>query len=247
MVDPHVLLAFLWDSVKLEIDPEILHTYWREAKIRGLPWAQGYDGQHARIPLRLFGDDAAVGRKSGEKLYAIFLSCPLFRPKCARQSRWLLWCMRSSLYVGFQSLRPILARLTWSLNKAFNEVCNETGVMFQVTEIAADWKFMRDFFCLTTHWNAGAAGRFCHFCKSKRADMLDLADVCWRSHVEFINEVCGQDSSPLLLLECFHPTVLQWCELHNCNLGLLWTCNLDCRQVTLFGVRIPFRYVGLVI
>lgn len=101
LMDPHLLLAYLWDSVQLTIDSGTLHEYWQGAKDRGLPWALSYqDGQPPRIPLRIFGDDAAVGRKSGEKLYAIFLSCPLFRPKCARQSRWLLWCLRSSLYVG---------------------------------------------------------------------------------------------------------------------------------------------------
>lgn len=128
---------------------------------------------------------------------------------------------------GYESLRPILARLTWSLNKAYNEICNSSGVRFQVTEVAADWKFMRDFFDLNTHWNTGTAGYFCHFCRIKRADFCDFPDLPWRSTLQFINDVAGGDHpSPLLLLEQFHPTVLQWCELHNLNLGLMWTCHL---------------------
>ena len=100
-MNPHKLLSHLWDTVKLTIPQDMVFEYWQGAKDRGVPWAHAFtDSEPPRIPLRIFGDDAVVGRKSGEKLYAIFLSCPVFRPKCARQSRWLLWCMRSSLYVG---------------------------------------------------------------------------------------------------------------------------------------------------
>ena len=162
MVDPHVLLAFLWDSVKLEIDRRsFTPTGVKQRSVDSL----GLRAMMDSMPESLYGCLEMSGCRSERVVRSCMQSsCHAHFPaKVCKTVRWLLWCMRSSLYVGFQSLRPILARLTWSLNKAFNEVCNETGVVFQVTEIAADWKFMRDFFCLTTHWNAGAAGRFCHF------------------------------------------------------------------------------------
>ena len=34
--------------------------------------------------------------------------------------------------------------------------------------------------------------------------------------------------SPLILLRRFHVRKIQWCQLHNLNLGLLWTSNGGC-------------------
>ena len=132
---------------------------------------------------------------------------------------------------GYASLRPILARMTWSLNLAFNQATPVARVRFQVTEVAADWKFLRDFFHLKTHWNALAAGGFCYFCRMKRNHAFDFPDVRWRTTTEFVNEVLEEGNpSPLLLLEAFDPSVLQWCELRNVNLGLLWTRSFGSKR-----------------
>ena len=39
--------------------------------------------------------------------------------------------------------------------------------------------------------------------------------------------------SPLILLKWFHVRKIQWCQLHNLNLGLLWTSNGGCLALLL--------------
>ena len=84
----------------LKIDEATVATYWREARANGVPWALNVRDGIDRLPVKLFGGDARYGARNGEQIYAVFISCPLFRPRCARQSRWLIWSIRSSLFLG---------------------------------------------------------------------------------------------------------------------------------------------------
>ena len=93
-------LEYLFDDAGLQLDPATVKSFWDDARSHGVPWALSVEDDIYRVPLKIFGDDARYGKKSGEQLYAIFLSSPLFRPRCARQSRWLLWSIRSSLFLG---------------------------------------------------------------------------------------------------------------------------------------------------
>ena len=92
-------LDYLWGTTGLSIEPQTLANFWQSARTVGLEWAQ-HDGIQNHIPIKIFGDDARLRSRSGEQVYALFLSCPLFRPLCARSSRWLVWSMRSSMFLG---------------------------------------------------------------------------------------------------------------------------------------------------
>lgn len=93
-------IEYLFDKAGLQLDPTTVASFWRDARSNGVPWALSVCDGVDRVPLKIFGDDARYGKKSGEQIYAIFISCPLFRPRCARQSRWLLWSLRSELFLG---------------------------------------------------------------------------------------------------------------------------------------------------
>ena len=68
---------------------------------------------------------------------------------------------------------------------------------FMITEISGDWKYLRQLFNLPQ----------------------------WRTTQEFLLEVLPDNPSPLILLPCFDVSMIQICQLHSLNLGLLWTCN----------------------
>ena len=221
---PHELLRNLFEIVGVQIPASELQNYWMKAREHGLPWArEATNDEVLRIPLKLFGDDATYN-KQGDKLLGIMISCPLWRPRSGRCSRWPVACI--SLYgnLGFPTLQPILKEVVWSLNCSFN-IPTESGLLFQVTEVGGDWKYMRESLNMRTHWNS--PNDMCHFCRIKRIDFPSFPEpLPERSMTEFICDVMdGTWPSPIVLLRRFSMSVLQWCLLHNVHLGLLWTAN----------------------
>ena len=222
-------------------------NYWKEARAQGVPWAWNVQDGVDRLPVKLFGDDARYGARNGEQIYAVYISCPLFRPRCARQSRWLIWSLRSSLFLGeasharlvtyffvkltfkfqhllkefdfqtstgYETLQPVMARIVWSMRLV--------AARFMITEISGDWKYLRQLFNFSTHWNGL---HICHFCRVRKTEYADLSMPEWRTTREFLLEALPDTPSPLILLPCFDVSMIQICQLHSLNLGLLWTCN----------------------
>ena len=113
MYDPHSVLSYLFDEIGLTIDPSEVRRYWAKASERGCPWAQQEPGD--RIPVKIFGDDCVYDERLN-KAYALVLSLPLWRPRSARNSRFLLWAQRSTQFQGFEGILPVLARMVWSFN-----------------------------------------------------------------------------------------------------------------------------------
>ena len=221
MFKPHELLRYMFDIVGVEVSQASLQEYWSRARDHGLPWAQAGDAE-LRIPVKLFGDDAAYNQQ-GDKLMAFVISCPLWRPRSARNSRWPIAAM--SLYgsLGYASLQPVLREIVASLNEAY-DVPSKMGYKFQVTELGGDWKYMREAFNLQTHWNSSC---MCHICSLRREDMATFPDpLPLRTMPDFImNAMDGTWPSPLVLLRRFDLSCVQWCLLHTLHLGLLWTAN----------------------
>lgn len=52
-----------------------------------------------------------------------------------------------------------------------------------------------------------------------------LHEPTWDSTAEFISTQLPADPTPLILLPGFDISMIQLCQLHNLNLGLLWTAN----------------------
>ena len=223
MFDPHRVLEYVFDECQLQLGHGVLEEFWHQARANGVPWAAlGHDGGELRVPVKLFGDDCKVGKACGEKVSSIFLSCPLFRPYAARQSRWLLWSMRHTLFLGPITLRPILARITWSLNLAYDQALPKSGLKFVCTEISGDWKWQYDMWEYLPHWNSKA---ICPFCPVLKTDYAACDPPEWRGTNEFVAEVLPRVPAALVLLRGFDVSVVQICQLHVLNLGLLWTAN----------------------
>ena len=221
---PHELLEFIFDSAGVRVPEDELLKYWRSAHTRDLDWAKDFDEDRCppRIPIKLFGDDATYN-KQGDKFMAFILSCPLWRPHASRNSRWPVAVV--SLYgnLGYPTLQPVLRALVESLNRSYDIPIPQTGNLFQVTEIGGDWKYLREAFNMTTHWNSP---RCCHFCGVLRKNIPLLQEPTFRTTNTFIREVvCPFWPSPLILLRKFSLDAIQWCLLHTCHLGLLWTAN----------------------
>ena len=156
------------------------------------------------------------------------ISCPLWRPNNARNSRWPVAILSLRHCTGWATIRPLLAELVSSLNEAFDKP-TRGGLMFQVTEIGMDWKAFRELLQLKSHWNASF---MCHMCRMTNHQYADLPEeLSWRSTAEFIAEALRPtEVTPMILLRRFSVSCLAWCSLHNVNLGLLWTINGACLQ-----------------
>ena len=221
---PHEVLQYLFETVGIKVDPAAVQQYWSQAQQNGLQWSNIDADRALPIPLKIFGDDATYNQQ-GDKVLGFILSCPLWRPRSGRNSRWPIAAI--SLYgsLGFPTMQPILHEITWSLNTAFDIPLPRLGLHFQVTEIGGDWKYTKEAFCLTTHWNKRT--RMCHFCKICRDDFPELKEpLPVRSTRNFIlDAVSSITPSPLLLLRKFDVTTLQWCLLHTLHIGLLFTAN----------------------
>ena len=222
---PHEVLSYLFDNVGVKVPEFEVKKYWRHAREAGIPWALESDGEECRLPIKFFGDDVQIN-DSGDKVFAFVLSCPLWRPNSARNSRWPVAILSLRHCTGWATIRPILAELVSSLNQAFDNP-TRGGLTFQVTEIGMDWKAFRELLQLKTHWNAFS---MCHMCRTTNTEYAELPEeLSWRNTTEFIAEVLRPtDVTPLILLRRFNVSCLQWCSLHNVNLGLLWTINGAC-------------------
>ena len=227
---PHEVLSYLFDDVGIQVPDIEIKKYWREAREAGIPWALESDGEENKLPVKIFGDDCQIN-DSGDKVFAFVISCPLWRPNNARNSRWPVAILSLRHCIGWATIRPLLAELVSSLNKAFdNPTCG--GLTFQVTEIGMDWKAFRELLQLKSHWNASF---MCHMCRINNSQYADLPeDLNWRNTAEFIAEVLRPNElTPIILLRRFSVSCLAWCSLHNVNLGLLWTINGGCLQYLL--------------
>lgn len=120
----------------------LVKKYWDDAAARGCPWALQEPQPRNRMPVKIFGDDCVYDEQLN-KAYGLVLSLPLWRPKSARNSRFLLWAQKSNQFAGFEGLLPLLARMVWSL--AYNEPLPKSGLRFAVCEIGGDWSWNRFF------------------------------------------------------------------------------------------------------
>ena len=222
MFYPNEVLAYLFDDVGLKVPQEVLRNYWTKARNNGVPWAAGAE-EPFRLPIKLFADDAAVNDQ-GDKVFAFVISCPLYRPKNSRTSKWPLALVDLRRSVGWHTIRPIISHIVASLNLAYDNATTR-GFKFQVTEIGMDWKALRECFQMESHWNAKQL--MCHMCRMNGKDYCKLPEALdWRTTSDFVTEVLvDTNCTPLILLRNFHVSCIVWCSLHNLNLGLLWTMN----------------------
>ena len=182
IVHPHAILAYLFNSVKLEIHPQEIHNYWKDANRFQKPWRTASStGTH--VPLALYGDAArTVVQYKFEKVLGVFLRLVLWRPKSMRYSMFLLFSCETHRMTK-TTLNVVLRRLVWSLNFCYEGVHPVTGCRgkelsqrekelagsplttnhdtFVVSEFHGDWEFHRDLWHLNSSWKGK---RICFKC-----------------------------------------------------------------------------------
>ena len=185
------LVQYLFADHGISIPQQTVTRYWQHARAR-LPWGAQHPSRGLHVPLALHGDEARYTNGKGcvEKVVVLNLSCPLWRPKSARNSRFVLFSLRESLSLGHRTLWPIFQYLTWALNILFlgvkvssdfrgkklpkslqrspdhhgeaDYICR--GLQFALTELRGDWSWHCDALQLRNRWNSNS---MCFRCRAK--------------------------------------------------------------------------------
>ena len=162
----------------VEIPESRIKEFWRiKRDIEKEPWAVASPASSTHCPLALFGDSCKV--KGGSKLVGLFLSCPLWRAKSTRCSRWLLASIEEARFWGSETLDTILAHMTYSLNKLFEGFDGErplaNGMRFTITELKGDWLWHKQCWRFSSTWTGL---NVCYLCDAKKTS-ANSKEVFW--------------------------------------------------------------------
>ncbi|CAJ1425208.1 unnamed protein product, partial [Effrenium voratum] len=234
---PHKLLEYLLEC-GLHIEDGIVNSYWNHLDSRQDEWALSTADfrkleQNPVWTLGFYGDEANVGFKNApqSKVYGMFMSLPLFRPKAARLARYLICAIESDKVVSVEeTFFPILDVVVQSFN-----MTAEIGVLgrrFLVSEIRGDQVWIRYLFRHNAFWRSTHVCFRCKACadSSPLSYMLYQSNDGWgetrRSTAEFITEELQYPAAgPLVDLHFFHISLIKHCTLHILNLRMLGVCN----------------------
>jgi hypothetical protein len=192
------------------------------------PWATSCGASSQHIPLGIYLDECKFGQAAvQDKILAVFISLPLWRPKKSRDQGWLLWSCRTSRLEGNLSIYPVLHRIVFECNCLFYGTHPTTGLpitlekkLFVVSELRADWKQHKETWNFKSSW---IATLICFRCfaqqnRSIRSYLEFDENAEWMAteldHVQFIvhmlkeSEVgyCGSDVGHIKLC-----AVRWWC------------------------------------
>ena len=189
VIDPMSLVAFLWNVAGVEVTEAEVRQYWKHHRENNCPWAIHSQADELTMPIALYGDGVKLRStiRGQEKMVGIFLSCPLFRPRSVRCSRWLLAAVQEELLYKHYTLDTIFCYLTWALNQLWTgkwPTSNGPALLplskaqsaraghwithakwrFQVTELRGDWLWHRQVFRFRASWKGGAKHSVCFKC-----------------------------------------------------------------------------------
>ncbi len=245
MLEPCSLIYYLWNHVGIHIEPNQVAHYWRFNREHGAAWAVNHEASEKHIPLAVYGD-AAKTRSTPlgpEKVLGVFLSCPLWRPRSIRCSRWLVFAIMEDQLYSWKTLHQIYRRIVFSLNILFTGIMPSKGIddgelpkiqvqpgqplfkqklRFAVTEIRGDWAYHKELFRFKSSWKAGATMPVCFLCKAMSAEepfyfKVALDSPCWNTLynlTDFLTEQMPDKGSWLLpILE----TMMFLLQLRTCG------------------------------
>lgn len=188
VLEPHKVLNYLFDECGIEVPQTSVRTFWQHHHRVNAPWLENCDASHDHMPIGLYGDGARCRQQSyrpPEKVFGIFLSLPLWRPKTSRFSRWLLFSIDETLLYGRKTLNKVFALIAWSINCAFHgsfptvnmqgerilsassgRPLTRCGTSFALTEFRGDWSYYKLIFGLDSSWKGGTNKSVCYLCKA---------------------------------------------------------------------------------
>lgn len=188
VLEPHKVIHYLFDECEVDIPSARVHDFWDHHRSVNAPWLEGCDASRDHVPIGLYGDGARCRQQAYrpvEKVFGIFLSLPLWRPKSSRFSRWLLFSIDETLLFGRKTLNKVFALITWSINMMFwgrfprvdmhgqrlqsdlaGQSLTKHNRCFALTEFRGDWSYFKLIFGLTSSWKGGANVPVCFLCKA---------------------------------------------------------------------------------
>lgn len=198
ILDPHLILQYLFDDANVKIPAEAVRKYWSHHARHGEKWAQTCDNYN-RIPVGIFGDSARVTAQYGKvvQVVGIFMNLVLWRPASVRASRFCLFTIGEDELWSIHTLQAVYRRLTWSLNAAYMGKHPEVGpggevlppklqakggqqltrdsFLFCCTEIRGDWSWHKKVWRFHRTFWTGV--QICHHCRALSAG--DWGDIYW--------------------------------------------------------------------
>ena len=247
---PHTILKFLFEEASVDIKESNIQKFWSHLRAVQYPWAMNVDSSIPFIPIGVHGDEAHYGADNANinKLTCVFLDLPLWRPKNARLSRYLMFCIDSSQVVGYKSLHPVFQAIAESINFAYFGV-NEKGERitdrrFILSELRGDQVWHKYVWRHLNWWRKRECCFRCGAVTSRVAYRneplyFDTGDAApWRNTivdtVNFISNGVDQDLlCPFAACMKFHVDIIKNCSMHCVNLGLAFTCNGACLHLLL--------------
>ena len=140
IIDVDKLLRYIHEEMQVQCPVEKVQQYWQHLQSVGMPFAKNHPGSIDHIPFSLYGDEAVIGNDPHDKVLALFLSLPLFRPNSVRQGQFLIFAIHDELCIkeNMQTMHPVLMHVVKTANRAFDAM---QGPRWACTELKGDWKF----------------------------------------------------------------------------------------------------------
>ena len=242
VLQPHAILRHIFSETGLRIEDSVLRKYWGHLQDVNHPWATrvlNAEPDVMFIPVGLHGDEASYGADLGAqyKLTCIWMDLPLWRPKNARLSRFLLFAAEASQLFGYASLHPVYQEIVRSLNLAYGGVgddgkpLTEGGLRFVLSEIRGDQAWHHFTWRFHNRWTSNSVCMRCEARRDRAPWYHEVGDGArWRmtemTTVEFLAKQVPEDLLvPLSLCHHFDVQLLKTCSMHCVNLGLCFTAN----------------------
>ena len=241
MIEPHSLVAYLFNDAGIYIDQEKIEAFWKHHQDVQSPFLESFDGTNGHIPIGLYGDGARARQQAYmpvEKVVGIFLNLPLWRPKSARYSRFLLFSIQEDLCFGRKTLNAVYRRIVWSLNHMFlgqwpthapdgsvltskkaGQSLTPDGKMFALTEHRGDWCFFKWVLGFKSSWKAGTNAPVCYRCAaygsgdpSQQYYHIGENAPCWRTEYNNVEFICKEmpDVDVCHLFQLQHTCMAFW-------------------------------------
>ena len=188
VLDPHVIINYLFDECKVELPDDSIKAFWDHHHSVQSPWLEQCDATRQHIPIGLYADGARCRQQAFrpvEKVFGIFISLPLWRPRSSRLSRWLLFSIDESLLHERKTLNCVWRRIAWSINSMFwgryplvdpegkrlcgpnaGKLLTKNAHCFAFTELRGDWSFFKLIFGFNSSWKGGTNLSVCYQCCS---------------------------------------------------------------------------------
>ena len=155
---PHNILEHLLLNCELALDDDLVQNYWQnlersgeESALKSKEYRQVVGKQV--WPVGLHGDEASMSIQNApfDKIWGVFLSVVLFRPKATRTSRFLVFAVESSRVLDVQStIYPLLEAVKNSLNFACE--IGVGGRRFLLSELRGDQAWFKYIFRHKSWW-----------------------------------------------------------------------------------------------